>query len=212
MPARSRTRSEAAPKAKRRNRDGEILEAAIDVFYEKGYTAASIQHVADAVGVLKGSLYYYIETKEDLLFRICEMVHKQSTEILDEVQALETDPIERIRAYIYAHIKWYLQNRKMVGVFFRDWRYLTGEQLEQVAAHRRGYDRLVRGMISDARTAGEVDDAIDEKYASFFILAAVNAVPDWYRTGGRDSAHKIAQAYADLTVGTLIGTHPRNGA
>ena len=205
------TTSDSKPGVKRRNRHEEVIDAAVEIFYEKGYAAAAIQDVADAVGVLKGSLYYYIDTKEDLLFRICERVHAQSLAILEEVAARDLRPIERIRAYIYAHVKWYLENTKLVGVFFREWRYLGGERLNEVAAHRRGYDRTVRGLISDARKAGEVSQDLNEKYASFYILAAVNAVPDWYRAGGRDSAHKIAEAYAELTVGTLTGTRASSG-
>jgi DNA-binding transcriptional regulator YbjK len=56
----------------RRNRSDEILQAAIEIFHQKGYAAASIQDVADTVGVLKGSLYHYIDSKEDLLARIFE--------------------------------------------------------------------------------------------------------------------------------------------
>lgn len=204
MAARPNPDTKAA--VRRRNRHEEVIDAAVEIFYDKGYSAAAIQDVADAVGVLKGSLYYYIDTKEDLLFRICERVHEQSRAILDEVLERDLGPIERIRAYIYEHVKWYLENTKLVGVFFREWRYLSGERLEQVAANRRGYDRTVRKLIADARKNGEISQDLNEKYASFYILAAVNAVPDWYRSGGRDSAHKIADAYADLTVGTLTGT------
>ena len=56
----------------RRNREHEVVEAAVKVFYEKGYAASTIQDVADVVGVLKGSLYHYISSKEDLLFRILQ--------------------------------------------------------------------------------------------------------------------------------------------
>ena len=56
-------------------REQQILDAAAVVFYEKGYAAASIQDVADAVGILKGSLYYYIDSKEDLLFEILRDAH-----------------------------------------------------------------------------------------------------------------------------------------
>ena len=94
--------------AKRRNRHEEVIDAAVQIFYEKGYSAAAIQDVADAV--LKGSLYYYINTQEDALFRICERAHEQSRGILEEVATRELPPLERIRAYIYAHVKWYLEN------------------------------------------------------------------------------------------------------
>jgi AcrR family transcriptional regulator len=198
-----------APLARRRNRGAEVVDAAIETFYTKGYSAASIQDVADAVGVLKGSLYYYIDSKEDLLVRICDAVHATSRQMLDDVLALDAPPLEQLHAYISAHVTWYLKETKMVGVYFRDWRFLTGERLETVRRQRRGYATSMRKLITAAKAAGDVDPGLNDKYAAFFILAAVNAVPDWYRAGGRDSPRTIARTYADLTVATLSGTRSR---
>ena len=69
----------------RRKRDEEVVAAAAKVFYERGYSAATVQDIADELGILKGSLYHYIKTKEDLLFRIFEEVHKEVEAILEEV-------------------------------------------------------------------------------------------------------------------------------
>ena len=75
------------------------MAAAAKVFYERGYSAATVQDIADELGILKGSLYHYIKTKEDLLFRVFEQVHKEVEAILEEVLAVEgVDPLERIRA------------------------------------------------------------------------------------------------------------------
>lgn len=195
--------------AKRRNRKVDVMDAAIDVFWRKGYAASSVQDVADAVGVLKGSLYYYIDSKEDLLFRILDDVHESSRRILDEVVALDATPLERLRTYIERHVEWYLDNVEEVTVYFRDWRYLTDNRLKTVQERRRGYDRVIRDLVVAAQESGEVDAGIDPKYASFFLLAAVNHVPDWYRRGAGDPPSVIAKHYADLAVGTLVGTHPR---
>jgi AcrR family transcriptional regulator len=194
---------------KRRNRERDVINAAIDVFWRKGYAASSVQDVADAVGVLKGSLYYYIDSKEELLFRIVEDVHQQSRRILDEVVALDGPPLQRLGNYIERHVQWYLENVEEVSVYFRDWRYLSGERLEIVTERRRGYDRVIRELVVAAQRAGEVDPGVDPKYASFFLLAAVNHVPDWYRRGAGDSPAEIARTYASLTIGTLAGTRPR---
>jgi TetR/AcrR family transcriptional regulator, cholesterol catabolism regulator len=198
-----------AARRKRRNREAEVLEAAVEVFWRKGYSGASIQEVADHVGVLKGSLYYYISSKEDLLWRIVDDVHRQSTDILTEVQALSVPAVDRVRIYIERHVEWYLGNLKVVSVFFREWRHLTGERYDTVTERRRGYDRAIRAMVAAAQEAGDVDTGLDPKYASLYILAAVNAVPDWYSSGGRDDPRQIAEDYADMTVGLLQGTRRR---
>jgi AcrR family transcriptional regulator len=199
----------AARRSKKMNRQAEVTEAASEVFWQKGYRAASIQDVADKVGVLKGSLYYYIESKEDLLWRIIEDVHTESSEILQEALALDVTPIERIRLFIGRHVEWYLNNVKEVSVFFREWGHLTGDRLRTVKGRRRGYEQVIQQLIKAAQDAGDISRELDLHYAALYVLAAVNAVPDWYRPTGSDPASRIAETYADMTVGMLTGT-PRH--
>lgn len=193
---------------KRRNREAEVLQAAVTVFWKKGYPAASIQDVASEVGVLKGSLYHYIESKEALLMRVMDAAHEQSMALIHEVAAFDAPPLTKLRTYFERHVKWYLDNVEHASVFFHEWRFLTGERLEVVKERRDGYERFLRDVIEAAQRSGDIDARVPSKYMLLYILGAVNAVPDWYRRSGRDSAERIASVYADLTIGTLTGTAP----
>ncbi|MGO9957227.1 MAG: TetR/AcrR family transcriptional regulator [Solirubrobacteraceae bacterium] len=197
--------SRANAGAKRANRDAEVTGAAIEIFWQKGYQAASIQDVADRVGVLKGSLYYYIDSKEDLLWRIIEDVHEEWTKILDQAGALDAGPVERIHAFIRLHVVWYLTKVKEIGVFFREWQHLTGDRLKTMRTRRRRYEQVVRDLLTAAQAEGEMSGDLDVTYATRYVLAAVNAVPDWYRASSSEPA-RIAESYADMTVGLLKGT------
>jgi AcrR family transcriptional regulator len=190
---------------RRRNRDAQVLDAAIQVFFRKGYADASVQDLADEVGVLKGSLYYYIESKEDLLMRVFELAHEQATRNIEYAAGLDVAPIERVRAYFERHARWYLDNVEQAGVCFGEWRSLTGENFELVARRREGYEQFIAGMIEDCRAEGVVARGVDTNHLLFFILSAVNAAAEWYRRDGPDEPAVIAAAYADLVVGTLTG-------
>ncbi len=194
------------PNKSKRNREAEVVAAAIDVFAQKGYRGASIQDVADKVGVLKGSLYYYIDSKADLLWWIIDDVHSQSTAILSDVQELDASSLDRIWTFIARHVEWYLDNVKEVSVFFREWRSLDPKRLALARKRRHEYERRIRELITAAQESGDISPDIDPKYASFYVLAAVNSVPDWYRRTGGDTAAEIAEQYADMTVGLLVGT------
>src|ERR1700712_2229038 len=61
----------------REERWPEIIQAATDVFAEKGYDVASLHDIADRLDMLKGSLYHYIGSKEDLLFYIIRAAHDE---------------------------------------------------------------------------------------------------------------------------------------
>jgi AcrR family transcriptional regulator len=190
----------------RRNRTDEVIAAAIDVFHRKGFAAASVQDVADQVGVLKGSLYYYIDSKEDLLFRVFDESHQQALEIVEETLAMDGPPLVRLRSYFYRYVLWYLQNLERVSVYFNEWRSLTGERRDTVVRQRRVYAQLVTDLIEEAKSEGAVAADVDTKYATFFILTAVNGIPIWYRRTGPDPPERIAAAYADMVIGTLVGT------
>src|SRR5438093_6121381 len=86
-----------------RRRQNEVLQAAARVFHEKGYESTSIQDIAEAVGILKGSLYYYIRSKEDLLYEILQAVHEDALANIRRVDELEGDALQKLRAFVTAH-------------------------------------------------------------------------------------------------------------
>lgn len=201
--AASKAADAGGPPRSRRNRERELIQVAIELFWEKGYSAASVQEVADRVGVLKGSLYYYIDSKEDLLFRIFQESHEQASEFVVHAEALDAPPLEKLRAYFERYVLWYLENVERVSLYFSELRHLTGERRETVLEQRNVYEKFVRGQIEAAKKDGSIKATTDVRYATFFVLGAVNAVPSWYRRNGRDSAEEIASVYTDLIVATL---------
>lgn len=189
----------------RRNRRQEVLEAAIRVFHKKGYASASIQDVAEEVGVLKGSLYHYIDSKEDLLARIFEDSAGHFMEMLDEASGLDERPVERLRSFGRSCCLWYLQNIERVGIYAIEWKHLTGKRRKEVVAIRETYEGRLAGLIEEVKEAGEAAPDLDVNFATYFIFGALNGLPDWYRRRGPDPAEKIADAYANQIVNIVIG-------
>ena len=92
-----------------RPRDREVIEVATRIFWEKGYSGTSVQDVADALGMLKGSLYYYIDSKEDLLERIFEDSHDEVRGIAAGILAMPGPATERLRTLLTSLAQWYLR-------------------------------------------------------------------------------------------------------
>lgn len=193
----------------RRNRRQEVLEAAVRVFHKKGYASASIQDVAAEVGVLKGSLYHYIDSKEDLLARIFEDSAGRFVAMLDEASGLDERPVERLRSFARTCSLWYLRNIERVAIYATEWKHLTGKRRKEVMEIREAYERRLAGLIGEVVEAGEAVDHLDVNFATYFIFGALNGLPDWYRRRGPDPAERIADAYADLIVNTVTGGPPR---
>lgn len=199
-----------AAEVRHRRRESEIVAAAARIFHEKGYGATSIQDVAEAVGILKGSLYYYIDSKEDLLFAVVEKVHRLGLAFLDEWRRLDVDPLTRLRIVVEGHVRNNLENWTSVGVFFHDFRSLGPERRAEIVGYRDVYDRFLRELIVEAQDAGVLDPEVDPKIATIAILGMLNWVYQWYRPDGPLSPDAIAAEFADLVLSGLVG--PASGS
>ncbi|GAB3347628.1 TetR/AcrR family transcriptional regulator [Amycolatopsis echigonensis] len=192
----------------RRNREPEIIAAAIELFHRKGYDGASLQDVADMVGVLKGSLYHYISSKEELLARICVESHRQSSEIMEESLAAADNPLDQLRAFLHATAVWYLTNIERVSIYFNEGKRLTGERLEKVHAQGREFHSFIRSLIDKARTEEQVRPEVDPRVAAQLIVGALNSIPTWYRPDGLYSPEEVAGIYTDMTLASLCNPTP----
>ncbi|MHB1468326.1 MAG: TetR/AcrR family transcriptional regulator [Solirubrobacteraceae bacterium] len=191
------------PSAKKREQ--EILDAAAAIFHRQGYADASVQEVADAVGILKGSLYYYIDSKEDLLFRMLVEVHEGARGIVDDIDALEGAPLYRLAEYIRRHIEYNSHNLSKIAVYYHDFELLTPARRKLIVKQRALYEEFVVGLLHDAQRAGEIDRGLEPKLVANAIFGAVNWIYTWYRPDGPESAEHLGRLYAELLISGLVG-------
>jgi AcrR family transcriptional regulator len=189
-----------------RRRHVEVLEAAARVFHEKGYESTSIQDIAEAVGILKGSLYYYIRSKEDLLYEIIKAVHEDALANIKHIEEMEGDSLQKVRAFITSHLIFNAKNLTKMGVFFHDFRSLSGERRQTIVEARDIYDELVRRLIREGQEQKIICPDIDPKSATFAIMGTLNWIYQWYKPDGKLSAVAIADEFADLIVNGLACT------
>jgi AcrR family transcriptional regulator len=186
-----------------KRRDGDVLEAATKVFYEQGYATASVQDVADELGILKGSLYHYIDTKEDLLFRLFEDVHNDVERILAEVRDTGAEPLERLKLYIRRQVEYNLSNLPRVTIYYHDMERLSAKRLAQVVERRRVHTAYVTDLVKQLQREGRADSSLDPRVVANSIFAMMIWTYRWYRPGGRLSRTKIAGQIADYAIGGL---------
>jgi AcrR family transcriptional regulator len=187
-----------------KKREREIIDAAAEIFHRQGYADTSVQDVADAVGILKGSLYYYIKSKEDLLFRVLEEVHEDAHGIIEEVAAMEdTPPLDRLAAYFRKHVEYNTHNLTKVAVNYHDFGLLSGDRREKIIKERQIYERFVVGLIKEAQEAGDVSPDVDARLAAYSALGMANWVYTWYKPSGKTSPEELAQLISEMIVGGL---------
>jgi AcrR family transcriptional regulator len=194
---------------RRRSKEANIRKAAVQEFCRHGYAGASIQAIADAIGINKATLYHYVDSKERLLVNVLDYAHDVMIEIEHEISALDAKPVERLRAFLERHLVWYLTNLELAKVVFHEWTNLTGPLLEAQRNRRRAFDDYVRGLIREGQSAGVLRKDVNVTLATNFILGATNAVPSWYCKRGSRSAKEIARIFADHAITILSSKPPR---
>ncbi|HYC81100.1 MAG TPA: hypothetical protein VEB65_04900, partial [Solirubrobacterales bacterium] len=150
--------------------------------------------------------YHYIDSKEDLLARIFEESDAQSFALMEESRNQDLAAVERLRWFARSWSLWYLENIERAAIYVNEWKHLTGPRLKKVTAQRHEYEQRVAEMIEDVMEAGEASPDLDVRYATFFILTAINGLPTWYRRRGSDPAEHIADVYAEMIVGMVTCT------
>jgi AcrR family transcriptional regulator len=185
------------------DRSARIRAAAIELFSEKGYPTTSMRDIADAVGLLAGSLYVHISSKEDLLFEITDEGVAKFLAACDPPGAAEEPPPDRLRNAIAAYIRVAGEDPAETRVTLRQWRYLTGEKRATVKAKRREFEALFRHIVQDGIDAGTFSRSIDLRAVVLMIIGALNWAPEWAGSNGSYSPDLVAEEFSNLVLGGL---------
>ncbi len=180
-------------------REDEILAAAASLFREQGYHATSVRDIAESVGLLKGSLYHYIRSKEDLLARLFEGALEGTVRELDAIASRDATAAVRLHAMVAAYVRSVTANLDAVGLYLREWRSLPAPELARLRARRRATRALFEVVIADGVRRREFA-AADEKISALAILGMCNWLFEWYRPRGRLRPEALAEQLAARAV------------
>jgi TetR/AcrR family transcriptional regulator, cholesterol catabolism regulator len=208
-----RVSSTPARRSSPKRREREILATAAKIFRQNGYADTSVQDVADAVGILKGSLYYYIDSKEDLLYRVLLEVHEDARGILDEIAAMtDASPMQKIRTYVRRHVEYNVRNVDKVAVYYHDFGLLSTDRKAEIRKQRRTYEDFLETLIKEAQKTGEVDPGADPRVMAYCMFGTMNWTYTWYRPSGRVSIPRLADMIAEFVGSGLRAAEFNGGA
>jgi TetR/AcrR family transcriptional regulator, cholesterol catabolism regulator len=179
------------------NKELEIALAAVKLFEQKGYRATSVQDIADEVGLQKGSLYHYIQSKEDLLLQIA---HQAITEFNTRLEDVLSQPIsakEKLALMIESHLQVSIANLQTTTVLLRE-TFALGEKPHQVIQDLTDrYLELLTSILEEGRRNGEfhIEDC---KITALAILGSCNWMYRWYNPSGKLGSTELAQIFTQI--------------
>lgn len=181
----------------------EILDVAARLFTKKGYESTTMREIAEECGILAASLYYYIRTKEDLLYALIEETHREGREWLADPPIDESDPRAALRETVYRHVEYNARNPERAGVFYVNFHHLDPERRAYIADERDEYEKSLAQLIRRGQRDGELRPDLDARMVAIAILTLSNSVHQWYRPGRRWTPAKLAKSYTELVLGGL---------
>jgi len=204
-----------APKVKdsgRSRRITELLDISARLFRKKGYAATSMQEIALEAGLLKGSLYHYIATKEDLLWLISQPT---LTDLIESVDAALNDKSlsfsDRIRKSVAIHVDKFDTRSSHMAVVAREGESSLGEARKvQLHALQKQYYDVWHSALRKAKRAGDIDDNSNTAILTYAILGMINWMLRWYNPGGTITPREITDQFTRLIVSGVSPSQTKN--
>lgn len=185
-----------------------IMQAAIKLFSEKGFEKTSIEELARAAGIGKGTIYSYFQTKTDILHAFCEdelgCLHQELTDNADK----EIPILQQMVAIYMSEFKLITDNREFGRIFMQQTAFPRDVDLEQHLANENNYFALLFPLLEKARERGELRSDIDLLYITgHFYGLYLLLVSAWYT--GRIKTDEAETALETLFRQAMEGLQPR---
>lgn len=184
----------------------EILEAAAHIFSQKGFHAASMQDIAQAVNLQKASLYHHISSKQEILLALLDRALDLLIENMEVVLAQPAAPDEKLRQAMSVYLHTMLEHRELASILLLEHRSLDPELHARHIPRRDRFEGLWRALIVEGKEQ-DVFGCADPGLAARALLGVMNWTITWYRPNGRLSPEELAEEFFELFHHGL--NHPR---
>jgi AcrR family transcriptional regulator len=188
-----------------------LLDAAARLFRTQGYAATTTRELSRVLGIEKGSLYYHIRSKEDLLYRVCVDSLTHIRDATAKASGAEADPGAKLRAAIRAHVVSMLADRDKHATMLIELRGLSPGRRAQVIKLRDEYELSLREIIKGCQRGLILRQDMEPKVLALALLNLLNWTIFWYAPGGKYSPEYLGETLIDLFLqGAGVGTPKRS--
>jgi TetR/AcrR family transcriptional regulator len=175
-----------------------IVREAARVFNRRGSHGATLDLVAERLGVTKAALYRYVQSKQDLLYACHEEAMEIARESMDKGEALGRNGLEKIQIGMATYL------REMIGVMgvpvlILEENALTGKQAKHIIGLRDAFEDRMRRLVREGIADGSILP-LNPKLAMFVLLGAVHWVTKWYSPDGPWSADEVADGLIEMAT------------
>lgn len=186
-----------------------IISMAVELFQEKGYRATTVQDIANKCGVTKAALYYYIQSKEEILWEIFDQTMTTAEQRMDGLMKENVSLEQRLKAIVSNHIMNVRDDSPYMTIFFTEKAHLPRDKQEQITNRRRQYENKIAEIFEQGIREG-VLKPLPVLPTVYGLLGMCNWMYQWYNPNGKLSAEEIAKVYTEILLQGLLNKDKTN--
>ncbi len=189
--------------ALRRGRPGydveSLLSVAVEVFNERGYDGASMEDLAQRLGITKSAIYHHVQSKDALLGLALDRALVGLEQAAADVRRMPGRAVDRLEVLVRRSVMVLVDNVPYVTLLLRVHGNSTVER--DALARRRRLDRLAATLVAEAVRDGDLRPDVDPKVTGRLLFGMVNSLVEWVRPG--HDADQLADAVTAAAFGGL---------
>jgi len=179
-----------------------ILRSAAAAFRRKGFHGTSMEDISEQLLMTKGSLYYYFQDKEEILYACHDYSLDRVIEHMEQFRESDIGAREKLKAAVQGLVDVMIDELQGSALAL-DINALSEPLLAKIIEKRDRFERGMRAIVQEGIESGEFREG-NPKMASFAMLGAINWISRWYNPAGELKAADIGEMYADLFVEGLV--------
>lgn len=181
----------------------DILEAAAQVFRQKGFHGASMSDIAEAVNLQKASLYHHVSSKQEILLAILDRALELLLERISPITAQKIPPDKKLQLMIREYLQILVENIDLATVLLFEHRALERRQHARHIPNRDKFESLWKDVIKEG-ISKKLFKFDDPSMAVLALLGLTNWTITWYRPDGEKTIDQIADDYSNLLLNGLL--------
>jgi AcrR family transcriptional regulator len=198
----------AAPAPGRSRRD-ELLAIAGGLFASRGFKNTTVRDIADAAGILSGSLYHHFDSKESMVDELMSTFQRELFARYDEILASDLDARAKVDAVVRTSFEAIHDHHDEVAIFQSDAGYLMGfERFGYLREYNARFRTMWKELLAEGVSTGVLRRDLDPDLTYRFIRDTVWVAVRWYRPGGPMGAQTVADQYLTILFDGIATTPP----
>ncbi|WP_232678810.1 TetR/AcrR family transcriptional regulator [Nocardioides sp. R-C-SC26] len=189
------------------SRRQELLAIAAGLFAEKGFRNTTVRDIAEAAGILSGSLYHHFDSKESMVDEVLRTFQDELFGKYDEILLSDDDARTKLERAVEVSFEAIDRHPHEVAIFQAEAGYLGGfERFGYLAERNRQSREVWITLLDDGVRSGALRADLDIELTYRFIRDTVWVAVAWYRPGGKRSHDEVSRQYLRILLDGIA--HP----